>query len=155
MAAIDILHNATTDKATLVLPSTAFSEHEATYLNYEGRAQLSFQVHRCHSDASPAWRWLAEPSVEHVNDLISQCSQKVPELSCLDDLVAGTEIISGMKVPRQSHRYSGRTAMKANLNVHEPKQAVDEESVMSFSIEDTPSMENDITDSSSTACFGS
>ena len=38
-----------------------------------------------------------------------------------------------MQVPRQSHRYSGRTAMRANVNVHEPKQPVDSESVLSFS----------------------
>ena len=43
-----------------------------------------------------------------------------------------------MKIPRQSHRYSGRTAMKANLNVHEPKQPVDDQSVMSFSMEGIP-----------------
>lgn len=135
VVAIDCLPTKTTDVATLVLPATAFSEHEATYVNYEGRAQLSFQVHRCHSDAQPSWRWITEGSISHVDDLIALCASQVKELACLNDLVPHTTLIAGMKVPRQSHRYSGRTAMKSNINVHEPKQAVDDESVMSFSME--------------------
>ena len=47
-----------------------------------------------------------------------------------------------MKVPRQSHRYSGRTAMRSQVNVHEPKQPVDSQSVMSFSMEGIPSASN-------------
>jgi NADH-quinone oxidoreductase subunit G len=48
----------------------------------------------------------------------------------------------GLKIPRQSHRYSGRTAMIANLNVHEPKQPIDDESVMAFSMEGMPAMKD-------------
>jgi NADH-quinone oxidoreductase subunit G len=33
----------------------------------------------------------------------------------------------GVKIPRQTQRYSGRTAMRANISVHEPKQPVDDE----------------------------
>jgi NADH-quinone oxidoreductase subunit G len=137
---IDSLPNRTTDDATLVLPATAFSEHEATYINYEGRAQLSFQVNRCHTEAKPSWRWLAGADVAHVDDLIALCGAQVKELACLIELVPHSTLIAGMKVPRQSHRYSGRTAMKANINVNEPKQAVDEESVMSFSMEGVPAL---------------
>jgi NADH-quinone oxidoreductase subunit G len=140
--AIDSLPNATTNEATLVLPATAFSEHEATYINYEGRAQLSFQVHRCHSDAQPAWRWLSSSAIAHVDDLISQCCAEVKALACLNELVPHSTLIAGMKVPRQSHRYSGRTAMKANINVHEPKQAVDDESIMAFSMEGIPAQKD-------------
>lgn len=135
----DHLPTPTTDKATLVLPSTAFSEHEASYVNFEGRAQLSYQVHRCHSDSLPSWRWFMGADVAHVNDLISKCAAEISALAALSELISGTDIIAGIKVPRQSHRYSGRTAMKANINVHEPKQAVDEESQMSFSMEGVPS----------------
>ena len=38
-------------------------------------------------------------------------------------------------MPRQPPRYSGRTAMRANISVHEPKQPVDEESPLAFSME--------------------
>lgn len=135
----DHLPTPTTDQATLVLPSTAFSEHEASYVNFEGRAQLSYQVHRCHSDSLPAWRWFMGANTAHVNDLISQCASEISALVALTELISGTDIIAGIKIPRQSHRYSGRTAMKANINVQEPKQAVDEESQMSFSMEGVPS----------------
>ncbi|MFK7864093.1 MAG: NADH-quinone oxidoreductase subunit NuoG [Pseudohongiellaceae bacterium] len=134
----DHLPSQTTSAASLVLPTTAFSEHEATYVNFEGRAQLSYQVHRCHSEAQPAWRWFTQANIEHVNDLILECSRNIPELKALMDLLPNDEIIEGIKIPRQSHRYSGRTAMKANVNVHEPKQAQDTESSMSFSMEGVP-----------------
>lgn len=134
----DFMPSQTTAKATLVLPTTAFSEHEATYVNFEGRAQLSYQVHRSHSDAQPAWRWFSPASVEHVDELISNCSIGIAELKALPELVSKEDVIAGIKIPRQSHRYSGRTAMKANVNVHEPKQAVDSESQMSFSMEGVP-----------------
>ena len=42
---------------------------------------------------------------------------------------------TGQKVPRQSHRYSGRTAMLANKTVHEPKPPDDPDSPLSFSME--------------------
>jgi NADH-quinone oxidoreductase subunit G len=38
-------------------------------------------------------------------------------------------------VPRQTHRYSGRTAMYANRTMHEPKAQVDTESPLAFSME--------------------
>lgn len=43
--------------------------------------------------------------------------------------------IIGQKIPRQPHRYSGRTAMLANLSVHEPRPPDDPDSPLSFSME--------------------
>tara|TARA_B110000858_G_scaffold198463_1_gene265306 strand:+ start:3520 stop:6252 length:2733 start_codon:yes stop_codon:yes gene_type:complete len=131
---LDQLATATTANADVVLPATAFSEHEATYINYEGRAQLSFQVHQCQKQAQPSWRWIC--NAEHVDDLVERCCSEVPGFARLREVLPGENpFIAGMKVPRQSHRYSGRTAMNANVNVHEPKQKEDKESVMSFSME--------------------
>ncbi|GAB5498155.1 MAG: NADH-quinone oxidoreductase subunit NuoG [Pseudohongiellaceae bacterium] len=133
---IDQLPTATTARADYVLPATAFAEQESTYVNYEGRAQLSFQVYRNSSAAQPAWRWLtAEPDMK-IDQLVDQCAEQLKVFDRLDDLLPDlSQLVAGMKVPRQSHRYSGRTAMLANVNVHEPKQAVDDESVLSFSME--------------------
>lgn len=140
---IDILPTRTTDKADYVLAATAFSEHEATYVNYEGRAQLSFQVHQCNIHAQEGWRWLGEASDSNVESFVNRCSNEVDDFGKLDDLLPDVnQFVAGMKIPRQSHRYSGRTAMKANLNVHEAKQAVDNESVMSFSMEGIPSQKD-------------
>ena len=43
--------------------------------------------------------------------------------------------VTGQKVPRQSHRYSGRTAMSADRTVHEPRPPDDPGSPLSFSME--------------------
>jgi NADH-quinone oxidoreductase subunit G len=43
--------------------------------------------------------------------------------------------IDGERIPRQPHRYSGRTAMDADKNVHEPKPSEDPDSPLSFSME--------------------
>jgi NADH-quinone oxidoreductase subunit G len=138
---LDQLPTATTANADVILPATAFSEHEATYINYEGRAQLSFQVHQCQKQAQPSWRWLCD--VEHIDDLVERCSNELPGFARLGEVLPkGNPFIAGMKVPRQSHRYSGRTAMNANVNVHEPKQMEDKESVMSFSMEGIPSQKD-------------
>ena len=139
---LDQMPTATTAKANHVLPVTAFSEHEATYVNYEGRAQLSFQVHRTQTGALPAWKWLSDDK-DDVNTIINRCSEEASDFDHLDDLLPHlSQFAAGLKIPRQSHRYSGRTAMIANLNVHEPKQPVDDESVMSFSMEGMPAMKD-------------
>ena len=140
LVVIDQLPNATTDQAHVVMPSTGFSEHEATYVNYEGRAQLSFQVHRNQSKALPAWRWLSEPQKGNVEAIINRCAKEAKNFDKLDSLLPKSQGFAvGMRVPRQLHRYSGRTAIEANLNVHEPKQPVDEQSVLAFSMEGIPS----------------
>ena len=46
--------------------------------------------------------------------------------------------IAGEKIPREPHRYSGRTSMLANISVHEPKPPDDPDSPLSFSMEGTP-----------------
>jgi NADH-quinone oxidoreductase subunit G len=43
--------------------------------------------------------------------------------------------VGGLKIPRQSHRYSGRTAMRANIAVSETGVAQDLDSPLSFSME--------------------
>ncbi len=136
-AALDLLPTRTTAKADLVLPVTAFSEQQSTWINYEGRAQLAWQVHRNHSAARPAWQWIGE--FQTVRQVLLQCAGAVPALARLGEALPDTSRLpAGAKVPRQSERYSGRTAMKANLNVHEPKQAQDPESALAFSMEGVP-----------------
>ncbi len=137
VVALDQLPTATTARADYVLPVTSFNEHSATYVNYEGRVQLSLQVQQAESGARASWHWLS-PN-QHFEDAVRACATGCPALAPLTELLPdATHLIAGMKVPRQPHRYSGRTAMIANLNVHEPKQAEDKESALSFSMEGIP-----------------
>jgi NADH-quinone oxidoreductase subunit G len=46
--------------------------------------------------------------------------------------------INGQLIPRESHRYSGRTAMQANLDVSEPKPLQDSDSPLTFTMEGYP-----------------
>jgi NADH-quinone oxidoreductase subunit G len=39
------------------------------------------------------------------------------------------------KIPRQSHRHSGRTAIRANVDIHEAQPTADPDSALSFSME--------------------
>jgi NADH-quinone oxidoreductase subunit G len=43
--------------------------------------------------------------------------------------------INGQRVPRAPHRYSGRTAMQADVNVSEPKPPEDPDSSLSYTME--------------------
>ncbi|MEX2468404.1 MAG: NADH-quinone oxidoreductase subunit NuoG [Pseudohongiellaceae bacterium] len=140
---LDLMPTATTEKADYVLPVTAFSEQESTTVNYEGRAQLSFQVHQSASTARPAWLWLTPDNISRVDDLIELCSAQLARFGKLDDLLPDvSQFVSGMKVPRQSHRYSGRTAMRANINVHEGRQPQDDQSLLAFSMEGVSPLKN-------------
>lgn len=135
--ALDLLPNRTTAKADLVLPVTAFSEQQTSYVNYEGRAQLAYQVHRSHSAARPAWQWTGD--FQNFRQALLEGADSIPAFVKLGEVLPDTSSLpGGIKVPRQSERYSGRTAMKANLNVHEPKQAQDPESALAFSMEGVP-----------------
>jgi NADH-quinone oxidoreductase subunit G len=60
----------------------------------------------------------------------------LPLLAPIKDIAPDADFrIKGLKIPRQPHRYSGRTSMLANISVHEPKPPQDPDSPLSFSME--------------------
>ena len=72
-------------------------------------------------------RWMISPA-----DMISA----IPFFSPVQDIAPSADFtVQGLKIPRQPHRYSGRTAMLANENVHEPKPPEDHDSPLAFSME--------------------
>jgi len=136
LVVIDQIETPTQRFAALTIPSATFNECATTKVNYEGRAQLSFQIGEGSDAAKPIERWLDVEGSAYSNSMIARCAAEVSDFErlseCLPDPLGR---IAGLKVPRQSHRYSGRTAMHADRNVHEGKQPVDDNSVMSFSME--------------------
>ncbi|EXW78871.1 NADH-quinone oxidoreductase subunit G domain protein [Acinetobacter baumannii 44467_3] len=62
--------------------------------------------------------------------------KNVPVLEAIQDVApdAGYRV-HGLKIAREPRRYSGRTAMRAPLSVHEPKQPTDPDSALTFSME--------------------
>lgn len=151
--ALDQLDNPTTSASHLAVPAASFIESEGTWVNLEGRAQRYFPVFSPHAERHPAWVWLLATLKElgreevlnwhHFDDVTRACAATIPGLSGITAAAPDHRYRNrGMRVPRQPLRYSGRTAMRANVSVHEPKQAEDEESPLAFSMEglnrDTP-----------------
>ena len=143
---LDGLDNATTSAADLVLPAASFAETEGTLVSLEGRAQRHFPVFLPAAERRPAWNWLLTclndldrpeaMGMQHFDDITQACAKAVPALAGItaaapDHLFRN----AGVKVPRQTHRYSGRTAMRADVSVHEPKQPQDDDSPLAFTME--------------------
>jgi NADH-quinone oxidoreductase subunit G len=143
---LDALENATSAKADLVLPVATFAEGDGTLVNNEGRAQRYFQVFVPEGEIRESWRWIGELMNAYKHNLAGQwqsLDDVVKALALSDPLFAPVlEIappedfrIVEQKVPRQPHRYSGRTAMRANINVSEPKPPDDPDTPLAFSME--------------------
>ncbi|HKT69935.1 MAG TPA: NADH-quinone oxidoreductase subunit NuoG [Terriglobales bacterium] len=149
LIALDCLANHTTEHAELALPAGAFAESDGTLVSSEGRAQRFFQVFVPEGDVQESWRWLRDMAAvcgredmakwRELDDVIVALSNAIPELA---GIVAAAPFsglrLAGEKVPREPHRYSGRTAMHANINVSEPKPPDDPDSPLSFSMEGYP-----------------
>ncbi|HEY9545456.1 MAG TPA: molybdopterin-dependent oxidoreductase, partial [Solimonas sp.] len=142
---IDHSASATTARAQVVLPAATVFEGDGTLINYEGRAQRHFQVFDpTYYDASiglvESWRWLADlegaSGWKILDDVTVACAQAVPALAGIVSAAPNAAFrIDGMKIAREPHRYSGRTAMRANQSVHEPRQPQDADTALSFSME--------------------
>ncbi|MGK0222364.1 MAG: NADH-quinone oxidoreductase subunit G, partial [Limisphaerales bacterium] len=139
---LDSLDNATADRADLVLPAATVIESSGTLVNYEGRAQLSYQVFQPVDDIRPIWQWItAVAETIGRNECVWQTANDVrKDLAKVDGFgqlleLDGETTRTGRPIPRQSHRYSGRTAMYANETMHEPKAAEDIDSPFAYSME--------------------
>ncbi|MDX5480495.1 MAG: molybdopterin-dependent oxidoreductase [Hymenobacteraceae bacterium] len=143
---LDHLHNATTERAGILLPAGTFSEADGTLINNEGRAQRFYQVHPTTEDIQESWHWLAElgtvmadeeiSSWHGYDDILHAITKEVPELQQISRTAPPSDFrIAGQRIPRAPHRFSGRTSMLANLNVNEPKPAEDPDSPLSYTME--------------------
>jgi NADH-quinone oxidoreductase subunit G len=143
---LDGLDNDTTSAASLVLPAANFAESEGTLVSLEGRAQRYYPIFQPREERRPAWVWLLacmkeleRPEVQnlhHFDDITRDCAAKVPGLAGITAAAPDLHYLNlGVKIPRQPPRYSGRTAMRANVSVHEPKQREDEETPLAFTME--------------------
>jgi NADH-quinone oxidoreductase subunit G len=143
LVAFDHLGNATTEAAELVLPAGTFAESDGTLVNNEGRAQRYFQVFDPSSEVQSSWKWLAEGSIaagletqalgHNLDELTAVMSKSLPALAALPTVTPPRSAAG--KIAREPIRYSGRTAMLANISVHEPKPPDDPDSALAFSME--------------------
>ena len=140
----------TSERAHLLLPVASFAEGDGTLVSLEGRAQRFFQVYEpSYYDAGilirEGWRWLHAlhstlqgKAVDwtQLDQVTAACAASNPHLSDIKDAAPSASFrIKGLKLAREPHRYSGRTAMRANISVHEPRQPQDQDSAFAFSME--------------------
>ncbi len=143
---LDHFANDTARKAELVLPAATFAEGDGTLVNNEGRAQRFFQVFVPGGDVTESWRWLRDAmpaagrseagGLEALDDVIDAIAKALPGFAGIREAAPPATLrLAGKKVPRQPHRYSGRTAMLANIAVSEPKPFDDPDTPLAFSME--------------------
>lgn len=147
---LDHSETETVKAADYVLSAASFAEGDGTVVSQEGRAQRFYQVY----DASyykpeyvikESWRWIhaietgvkgKEISWTILDDVIESVVNNVPALAAIEDVApdAGYRV-HGLKIAREPRRYSGRTALRAPISIHEPKQPTDVDSALTFSME--------------------
>jgi NADH-quinone oxidoreductase subunit G len=143
---LDGIDNRTTSASSLTLPAASFAESEGTLVSLEGRAQRHFQVFTPRAQRRASWDWLlsclqqlTRPEVaqlRHFDDISAACAAACPALAGITAAAPNHLFRNlGVKIPRQPHRYSGRTAMNADVSMHEPQQPNDPESSLAFSME--------------------
>lgn len=150
VVAIDHQITATAERAHVVLPAASFAEGDGTLINQEGRAQRFFQVYdpayyNLASQIKESWRWIAgvassvrtKPLAWQVLDEVTAaCAQSHAALAGIREAAPSADTrIEGRKIARQPNRYSGRTAMVADVSVHEPRASQDSDSALAFSME--------------------
>lgn len=142
---VDYLLHDTAARAAFVLPAGTFAESDGTLVNYEMRAQRFFQLYPARGAIRESWRWLRE-LIElrrgetlpwpRLDEVTRSCAEHVPALARIVEAAPPASYrIAGMKVVREPPRYSGRTAMHANVTVHEAKPPADLDSPLSFTME--------------------
>ncbi|HCK31349.1 MAG TPA: NADH-quinone oxidoreductase subunit G, partial [Acinetobacter ursingii] len=147
---LDHSETETVKQADIVLSAASFAEGDGTVVSQEGRAQRFYQVYdpsyyKPEYAIKESWRWLhAIETGLHgkainwtlLDDVIESVVKNVPVLEAIQDVApdAGYRV-HGLKIAREPRRYSGRTALRAPISVHEPKQPVDVDSALTFSME--------------------
>jgi NADH-quinone oxidoreductase subunit G len=148
LVVLDHLNNATTEAAELVLPAGTFAESDGTLVNNEGRAQRFFQVFDPSTDVQESWRWLCEGAIaadseygaqwQSLDDLTTAMASAMTVFASIPQVAPPRKAVG--KIAREPNRYSGRTAMLADISVHEPKPPDDPDSALAFSMESGPEL---------------
>ncbi|MGA7801954.1 MAG: NADH-quinone oxidoreductase subunit NuoG [Gammaproteobacteria bacterium] len=143
---VDCIDHDTVARSEVVLPAAAFSEGEGTLVNSEGRAQRFYKSNQAAHPIQESWRWLqamaaVSDGVEtihwhHLDDVTAQCAALGGELAAITEAAPpASQRVVHQRIPRQPHRYSGRTAMHAAATIHEPIPHRDLDSPLAFSME--------------------
>ncbi|QCI15850.1 NADH-quinone oxidoreductase subunit NuoG [Buchnera aphidicola] len=147
---IDHQYTKTYKNSGLTLPSTNFFESSGTIINFEGRAQRFFQVYdpnfyHNNNCLIASWKWFhfikykihnKKISWLNLDDVISAYTKKYSFLEPIKKQEVNSNFrIHGQKIARSPIRSSGRTCLRADIDIHEPNQPKDIDSMFAFSME--------------------
>ncbi|MEI6413081.1 MAG: NADH-quinone oxidoreductase subunit NuoG [Pseudomonadota bacterium] len=146
---IDHQMTATAKAADVLLSSASFAEGDGTVVNSEGRAQRFFRVYDpSYYDPTQviteSWRWLHrlegrlhdhEETWLCLDDAVRACAAESALARILEAAPESGFRIQGLQIARAPFRYSGRTALRADRSVHEPRAPQDPDSPLAFSME--------------------
>lgn len=139
---LDSLLHETARQAAYVLPSGTFAESDGTVVSNEGRAQRFYQVWVPENESRSSWNWLDAigrgtfEGTRHFDAIVEDMTEALPHLSPVKELAPPAAYRKGtQKIPREPHRYSGRTAIDADKHVSEPKPPSDPDSALSYTME--------------------
>jgi NADH-quinone oxidoreductase subunit G len=145
---VDHTRTPTADRADLLLPAATFVENDGTLVNNEGRAQRFYKVIPPTGDVQESWRWLSDINAlanldsadqqrwRRFDDVVSALAAAMPVFAPVAMAAPSADFrILGRKIARQAARFSGRTAMLADIDVSEPQPPADIDSPLTFSME--------------------
>ncbi len=149
VVSLDSLMNPTAARASLVLPAATFVESDGTLVSSEGRAQRFFRVFIPRESIQSSWQWIRDVMFwagrrealdwEHLDNVKLDMVRTLPALGGVVDIAPSRNFrMADAKIPRETHRYSGRTAIDAAVDVSEPKPPEDQEAPLSFTMEGYP-----------------
>ncbi|QJC37877.1 NADH-quinone oxidoreductase subunit NuoG [Enterobacteriaceae endosymbiont of Donacia bicoloricornis] len=146
---LDHILTKTMKQANIILPTSNFLESNGTVINNECRAQRFFQVYKPsfynkQNNRKSSWQWLYQiyARLNNLNkkitldNLIKECEKYIPLLKGIHlASYSSTYKVYNRKFARSPIRFSGRTSILSNINVHEPKQPEDKDTIFNFSME--------------------
>ncbi len=147
LVVIDHLLTETARRAEVVLPAATFAESSGTLISSEGRAQRFFDTFAPAGEVRASWRWLNELAAalgrkerwSSLDQALAAVAEDVPALARVTEAAPSSGFrAAGQRVPRETHRASGRTAVLAQIRVHEPPPPVDPDSPLAHSMEGYP-----------------
>jgi NADH-quinone oxidoreductase subunit G len=143
---IDHVWHRTASESEIVLPAGTFAETDGSMVNNEGRCQRLYRVFSPSDEVQDSRLWLRDimlglggggtDDLDTVEATQAAIAAEIPVFRPITEIEPPADFrVAGQRIPRQPHRYSGRTSMFANVSVHEPETPKDPESSLSFSME--------------------
>lgn len=151
---LDHLNTKINKYANLLLPSSNFAETCGTIINYEGRAQRFFQsydssYYNDKNKINPSWSWLYAIKNKtsckkiHFKSILDDLSKKYFLLKSIKYMIPEeNSLLYNQKIARAPNRYSGRTAMFANISIHEMPPLKNKDSIFTYSMEGNNKLKN-------------